>query len=299
MSGSNFKSGFIALIGRPNAGKSTLLNAIMGEKLAITANIPQTTRRRLRAIRTTERSQMVFVDTPGLHRPKDALGSELNKSALFAMKDSDLILFLIDASEPVGAGDLWVAERIAETGRPAILVISKIDLVDQGRVEKTIADVREVLDIRAAVALSAKEGFNIEGLLVEIEGLLPEGPRWYDSETDTDTRLENLVAEFIREKAMRSTREEIPYSVEVTVQELDYDEERDLTSIRATLHVERESQKGILIGSGGKMIRTIGSQARRDLEELIGTKVFLDLSVQVLKDWRRDEDQLERLGYGE
>lgn len=296
-----FRSGFVALVGRPNAGKSTLTNALMGEKVAITSSTPQTTRHRLRAVLNREHAQVVIVDTPGLHKPHDALGEEVNRSAIKAIEDVDVIAFLIDASKPVGRGDAWVAEFIGRVPKKIarILVLTKADLVGQDEVEKQIEKAKTLGEFNAVIALSSTDGFNLEGFVQEVIHYLPEGPQWFPEDMATDQSIEVLIAEFIREKVLLSTRDEVPHAVGVQVEDVDQDLKRDLTRIWATIYVERDSQKGIIIGKKGAMLSSIGTKARTDLERLLGTRVFLDLSVKVKKDWRRDAAQIRRFGYGE
>ena len=247
--GDSFKSGFVTLVGRPNAGKSTLINAIMGKKIAITSNTAQTTRHRFRAVLTREGFQLILVDTPGLHKPHDALGEELNTSALKALEDVDVVAFLVDASKPVGTGDEWVAAQLKRARSKKILV--------------------------------------------------PPGPAWFPTDMETDQPIEVVVAEFIREKILRSFHDEVPHAIGVRVEEMEYDRKKDLYRIFAIVYVERDSQKGIIIGKKGAAIKQIGTEARQDLEQLLGCRVFLDLSVKVKKNWRRDANQIRRFGYGE
>ena len=292
-------SGFVALVGRPNAGKSTLVNALVGTKVAITSDTPQTTRHRLRAVIDRDDAQIVLVDTPGLHKPVDALGEEVNRSSVLAAADVDVIAFVIDASAPVGTGDAWVAERVARGKRPVVLVLTKADLADEETVARQLDRARELVTPVAEVVLSAVTGFNLDAFVAAVLPLLPEGPRFFPRDMTTDQPLEVMLAELVREKVLRMTRDEVPHAVGVSLEELEYDEARDLSSVRATVYVERESQKGIIIGKGGEMIRAIGTEARGDMERLLGTRVHLDLRVKVKKDWRRDSAQIRRFGYGE
>ena len=294
-----FRSGFVTLIGRPNAGKSTLLNAVMGEKLAITSNTPQTTRHRFRAIYDSPEMQMIMVDTPGLHKPYDALSEELNTSALKALEDVDVIAMLVDCSKPVGKGDQWVAGQLREFKAKKILVISKADLGRQGQADQQLEQARQLADWDDVVVLSAKEGFNVDGFIQAVYNFLPNGPRWFPEGTGVDQPIEVLVAEFIREKILLNTRDEVPHSVGVEVDSTSYDEKANISHINATVYVEREGQKGIVIGAGGKMIKRIGSQARHDLERLLGNQVMLKLNVKVKPGWRSDAAQIKRFGYGE
>ena len=295
----DFKSGFVTLVGRPNAGKSTLLNAIMGKKIAITSDTVQTTRHRFRAVLTRTSFQMIIVDTPGLHKPHDALGDELNTSALKALEDVDVIAMLIDASKPVGSGDEWVAEQVRSLRSKKICVLTKTDLVGDAElcVQREAADKLAKWD--AFVALSSVSGKNLDAFVEEVAYLLPPGPKWFPADMETDQPIEVIVAEFIREKILREFNDEVPHAIGVQVEEMRYVKKSDLTRIYAIVYVERESQKGIIIGKGGSAIKQIGTLARADLEQLLGTRVFLDLSVKVKKNWRRDANQIRRFGYGE
>ena len=292
-------SGFVALVGRPNAGKSTLVNALVGQKVAIVSDKPQTTRHRLRAILDSEDSQIVLVDTPGLHKPHDALGEELNKSALMALRDVDVACMVVDLSQPVGGGDRWVAAHVAATSAKRVLVLTKADLPSAVPIEKRVADASALFAFDDVIVLSAKERFNLEGFVAVVSAMLPIGPRFFPREMTSDQPEEVVVAELIREKVLWHTRDEVPHSVGAAIDELRYDEDRDTTIVHATIYVERDSQQGIVVGSGGAMVKRIGTEARKDLETLFGTKVYLDLAVRVRKDWRSDGAQIERFGYGE
>ena len=296
----SFKSGFVTLVGRPNAGKSTLINAVVGHKVAITSNTAQTTRHRFRAIVTREDMQMIMVDTPGLHKPHDALGEELNTSAIMAMEDVDVIAFLVDASKPIGRGDDWVAAQVrAVRHARKILVITKADLVDKDVIISQLEAARALGRWDDEVVLSSKSGFNVDGFEHAVSCWLPEGPKWFPDDMDTDQPFEVLVAEFIREKILRSFRDEVPHSIGVIADQIEYERRKDMYKIYAVVYVERDSQKGIIIGKGGSAIKQIGIEARQDLEQLLGCKVFLDLQVKVKKNWRRDLNQIRRFGYGE
>ena len=294
-----FRSGFVTLVGRPNAGKSTLLNAIMGKKIAITSNTVQTTRHRFRAVLTRENFQMVIVDTPGLHKPPDALGEELNVSALKALEDVDVVAMLIDASKPIGRGDEWVAEQVRRARAKKICVLSKTDIANDGQISAQREAAEKLADWDAMVALSSMSGRNVDAFIEEVEFLLPEGPAWFPPDMETDQPMEVIVAEFIREKILRTFHDEVPHAIGVRVDELEFVKKKDLARIYATIYVERDSQKGIIIGKKGASIKQIGVDARRDLEHLLGMQVFLDLSVKVKKNWRRDANQIRRFGYGE
>jgi GTP-binding protein Era len=291
----------VALVGRPNAGKSTLTNALAGTKVAITSDTPQTTRHRLRAIIDREDAQVVLVDTPGLHKAHDALGDQLNRSALKSLEDVDVVAMLVDGTKRFGGGDRWVAEHVAKARGVdhRVLVITKADIADEAKVNEQIASARALVDWDDVVVLSALEDFNVDGFYETVVRMLPEGPRWFPPDMATDQPLEVMIAEFVREKVLRTTFDEVPHAVGVQVEELEHVSGKDLTRIWAVIYVERDSQKGIIIGKGGEAIKRVGSQAREDLERLLGTKVFLELTVKVKKDWRRDASQIRRFGYGE
>lgn len=299
VAGGGFHSGFVTLVGRPNAGKSTLVNAVVGTKVAITSSTPQTTRHRFTAIHDEPNQQIVMVDTPGIHKPIDALGEELNRSALQALADVDVIAFLIDSTKTVGKGDSWIARYLEKTDAKKLLVITKTALSTPEQVARQIARARELADFDATVTVSALEGHNVDGFIEAVGSYLPEGPRWFPEGTDTDQPLEIIIAEFVREKILRSTTDEVPHAVGVMTDELEYDDAKDLYRISATVYVEHESQKGIIIGARGAKIKQIGSEARVDLEKFLGGRVYLDLHVKVKKDWRRDASQIRRFGYGE
>ncbi|MDR3037522.1 MAG: GTPase Era [Coriobacteriales bacterium] len=295
----SFKSGFVTLIGRPNAGKSSLINAVLGRKIAITSNTPQTTRHRFRAVLNAEDYQLILVDTPGIHKPHDALGEELNRSAQKAIEAVDAICFVLDGTKPFGNGDRWILNAIASVPTPRILVVSKTDLVDTREVDAQIAAATGEYPFDAVLSLSAQEGVNLERFVETATFFLPEGPRWFPADTSTDQPLEVIVAEFIREKVLTSTFEEVPHAVGVQVEGLEYDRKKGLYSIYAYIYVERDSQKGIIIGHKGEKIKRIGTQARLDLTHFLAAKVYLDLRVKVRKHWRQDANQIRRFGYGE
>ena len=295
----DFKSGFITFVGRPNAGKSTLANALVGAKVAITSSTAQTTRRRLYAIRTTDESQMIFVDTPGLHKPHDLLGDELNKSALTALTDTDIACMLIAANQKVGTGDEWVASHFTSLKTPKILIISQADRVKMSELEAQLERGKALTEFDHVVVTSATTGFGLPELVDLLEGLLPAGPHWFAADAKTDQSFEVLVSEFIRESVLHEIFEEVPHGIGVLVEDDSYDEDRNLTIIHATIFVERAGHKGIVIGKGGAKIKQIGTMARKNLKKLLGTKVHLELFVKVKPHWRRDINQINRLGYGD
>lgn len=294
-----FRSGFVTLLGRPNAGKSSLLNAIMGKKLAIASSTAQTTRHRFRAIYTTDTSQMIIVDTPGVHKPHDALGEELNTTALKSLEGIDVCAFLLDSHESLGRGDEWVIRALNEQSCAKILVLSKVDLATPEEVEEQQEKARVLCEWDEVIALSSLTGENIDAFIRKVEQFLPEGPLWFPKDMETDQPMEVLVAEFIREKILFHAYDEVPHAIGVVVDEMNYNRRKNLERIYATIYVERDSQKGIIIGKGGEAIKTVGTEARLDLETLLGCKVFLDLNVKVKKNWRRDLNQIRRFGYGE
>ena len=291
-----FRSGLVAVVGRPNTGKSTLVNALVGTKVAIVSDKPQTTRSDIRAILTTEDHQIVFTDTPGFHKPRTPLGSRLNQLVDEATEGVDAIVQVVDAAAGVGRGDAFVYERqVRDHGARALCAVNKVDLV---------RDRREVPQLQAAAALgdwdeivpiSAKTGNGVDTLLRLLVDGLPEGPALFPIDQVTDQTLEARLAEIVREKALAVTREEVPHSIAVVIE--DIEREEHVTRVPATIVVERDSQKGILIGRGGETLKTIGSRARADMEPIVGTKVFLELRVKVLKEWQRDPKALQRLGF--
>lgn len=292
-----FRSGFVALVGRPSVGKSTLLNAAVGGKVAITSPVAQTTRRRMRAVVNRPDSQIVIVDTPGLHKPKDALGKELNKVALGELADVDVAAFLVDATKPVGRGDEWVARHVDASDAPfKLLVITKADLAGPEQVSAQLEAASALARFDDSIVVSAREGFNVDAFVSLVAAHLPEGPRWFPEDMDCDATDEELVAEFIREKVLLNLRQEVPHSVGVICDDIDWAKDGH-ASIRATVIVERESQKGIVIGRGGSMVKRIGTEARKDIERLFDARVYLDIQVRVQPQWRRDQNEIRRLGY--
>ncbi len=294
-----FRSGFVTFVGRPSSGKSTLLNALMGKKLAIASPTAQTTRHRFRAVHTTEDHQMVIVDTPGVHKPHDALGEELNTTALKSLDGIDVAAFLLDASAPFGRGDEWVISELSKNRVPKILVLSKIDLVNDELLDEQRHKAVSLGDWDEVVEVSSLTGAGIDDFIEAVVRRLPTGPLWFPADMETDQPLEVIIAEFIREKILLTAHDEVPHAVGVVVDAMEYNRRKNLQKIYATVYVERDSQKGIIIGKGGHAIKEVGTQAREDLETLLGKKVFLDLNVKVRKNWRRDLNQIRRFGYGE
>jgi GTP-binding protein Era len=290
------RSGIVAVVGRPNVGKSTLVNALVGQKVAIVSDKPQTTRRGIRGIVTTDDAQVVFVDTPGFHKPRTALGSRLNQIVGESTEGVDAIVQVVDAAAGVGRGDAYVYEhQVAPHNVPKLCAVNKIDVVrSRGEVPQLQA-ASELGSFDEIVPLSAKTRSGVQMLYDLIVGRLPEGPPLYPADEVTDLPVKERLAELIREQALTVTREEVPHSIAVVVE--DVERENDLTRVQAELIVERDSQKGIVIGRGGETLKTIGSKARREMESLLGTKVFLDLRVKILKEWQRDPKALQRLGF--
>ena len=293
-----YKSGFVTIIGRPNVGKSTLLNKIIGQKIVITSDKAQTTRERLRGIFTSEKGQIVFVDTPGVHKPLNKLGEFLLEEAKLAVPDADVILFMVDGKEPAGAGDKWIAKNILQTNIPIILVVNKVDTIKNvSERDLNVVTYRELFDNLKipVVKVSAKTGRNIDTLIKNIYAKLPEGIAMYDEDEVTDQNMREIAKEIIREKILRLTQDEIPHSVAVKIDL--FEEKKTLTKISATIFVEQDSQKLIVVGKQGQMIKKIGEYARVELENMIGRKVFLELFVKVKKNWRKRQDNLKNLGY--
>ena len=293
----NYKSGFIAVIGRPNVGKSTLVNRLVGQKIAIMSDKPQTTRNRILCVLTEPDAQMVFLDTPGIHKPKHKLGEYMVKAAEGTLKEVDAIFFVVDATEKMGPGERYILERLQATRKPAILVVNKLDLVEKEQALPIISRYAEAYDFAGVVPVSAKEGTNLERLVMEARKYLPEGPQYYPGDMVTDQPERLIVAELVREKALALTREEVPHAIAVDVDEMATRPKGDVY-IRATIYVERESQKGIVIGAKGALLKEIGALARADIEALLGSRVYLDLWVKVRKDWRDREGILRNFGFG-
>jgi GTP-binding protein Era len=291
------KSGFIGIIGRPNVGKSTLLNRLVGEKIAITARKPQTTRNRIMGIRNFENAQLIFLDTPGIHRAKDPLNRYMVDVAIGTLAGVDLVIFITEAAVRPHPDDASVIERLGNFKHPVILAINKIDAVSKEVLLPQIDAYRALYDFREIVPLSALDGTNVPLLTDLVIGLLPEGPRYFPEDQITDLPERFLAAEMIREKIIVLTREEVPYSTAVTIDSFAEDEKRNLTRIQAVIHVEKDSQKGILIGKSGSMLKEIGRQARLEMERFFAAKVFLELFVKVEKKWTQKTGKLREFGY--
>lgn len=295
----NFKSGFVALIGRPNVGKSTLINNILHQKISIISPKPQTTRNRIQGIYTTEEEQIIFIDTPGVHKPKHQLGEFMNKESLSTLSDVDLIMFIIDGTQDFGSGDEFLIEQFNKVNTPVFLVVNKIDLIkNKGRLMENVLKFINAYQFKEVFYISALSGENIDKLITSISGNLEVGPMYFPKDQVSDHPEHFIIGEIIREKVLLLTREEVPHSIAVVIEEMKSDEENpDLINIRATIYVERTSQKKIIIGNKGKMMKEIGTLARKEIVMLLGQKVFLELWVKVEEDWRNKKSQLKRMGY--
>ena len=291
------KSGFIALVGRPNVGKSTLLNAIIGKKVAITSDKPQTTRNIIQGIRTDEDSQMVFVDTPGIHKPKNKLGKILNKQAYFSVNDVDVILFLVDITESLGKGDMFVIDVLKNVRVPVILVINKIDKLPKEEILKKIDEYKDLYNFDEIIPVSARKKDNVDRLIAVLKAKLTYNIKYYDDEIYTDKPINFIVSELIREKILELTFEEVPHSVSVVTDLMEYN--RDAVNIKATIVVDRENLKRILVGKNGSMIKEIGTRARMEIEPLLKKNVYLELFVKVIPKWRDREKFLNEIGFKE
>lgn len=291
---SEYKSGFAAVVGRPNVGKSTLMNTVLGQKIAIATDKAQTTRKRIKGIYTNEEGQIVFIDTPGIHKPLDKLGAFLLDEAKFSIPDADVILFIVDGSEPAGAGDKWIVNNIlSETKTPVIIVMNKVDKIkDNLKREENLLTYKTLFETNLPVVkISAQTGRNIDTLISTIMKKLPEGAPIYPEDELTDETMRSIAQEVIREKILLNTKDEIPHSVAVVIEK--YEEKDNIDRIFAKIHVEHESQKGIMIGKKGQMLKNIGMQARLELEKMLEKKVYLELNVKVSKDWRKKSKNLE------
>jgi GTP-binding protein Era len=288
------RSGFVALAGRPNVGKSTLVNGMVGRKVAIVSDKPQTTRRAIRGVATTEDAQVVLVDLPGVQRPRDALTERMQRRVEAELGESDAALFVISGEEGVGPGDRWIAGVLGASDVPVVLAVNKVDRLDRPRTVQVLSDAAELDVAEEIFPISARTGRGVTELRDHLAALMPEGDFLFGPDERSDQQLEVLLAELVREQVLRRTFQEVPHAVEVVVDELE--DRGELTVVRALVWVEAESQKGILIGAGGRMIKSVGTAARRELERELGTRVHLDLSVRVRRGWRADEALLDRLG---
>ena len=293
----NFKSGFATLIGRPNVGKSTLMNYLIGQKIAITSNKPQTTRNRIQTVLTTEEGQIIFVDTPGIHKAKNKLGEYMVNIAERTLNEVDVVLWLVEPTTFIGAGEKHIADQLRKVTTPVILVINKVDMVKKEDVLPAIAAYKDLYDFAEIVPVSARSGENTDELLKVIMKYLPFGPQFYDEDTITDQPERQIVAELIREKALHCLNEEIPHGIAVTIESMK--KNRKVMHIDATIICERDSHKGIIIGKQGNMLKKIGSTARYEIEKMLGCQVNLKLWVKVKKDWRDSEYLMKNFGYRE
>ncbi|HLQ75069.1 MAG TPA: GTPase Era [Alloiococcus sp.] len=291
-----FKSGFVTLIGRPNVGKSTLLNNIIGQKITIISDKAQTTRNKIQGIYTTEDSQVVFIDTPGIHKPKHKLGQFMVDSAVSTINEVDVVLFVVNVSQKLGPGDRFIMEKLATTDTPVFLILNQIDQVHPNDLLPIIDQYRAEFDFAEIIPTSALQGQNIEELLKTIKSYLPEGPQFYPEDQISDHPEYFIISELIREKVLHLTKEEVPHSVAVVTDKVERDGEGKV-HVFASIIIERKSQRGIIIGKGGKMLKRIGTMARKDIEKLLGDKIYLELWVKVQKGWRNKPSYLDEYGY--
>ena len=291
-----FRSGFAAIIGRPNVGKSTMLNQVLGQKVAIMSDKPQTTRNKIHGVYTEANQQIIFLDTPGIHKPKSKLGDYMNREATSALEEVDVILLLVDVVEGIGGGDRFIIDRLAGTQTPVILILNKIDKVHPEELLPIIATYKDLFTFAEIVPISALHGNNVSTLLSVISKYLPVGPQYYPSDQVTDHPEQFICAELIREKILHLTHEEIPHSIAVAIESMKV-ENNGIVHLSAVIYVERASQKGIVIGKQGALLKQVGKLARMDIERLLGSKIFLELWVKVKKDWRNQDRVLRDLGF--
>lgn len=296
MSKKHFKSGFVAIVGRPNVGKSTLMNQVIGQKIAIMSDKPQTTRNKIHGVFTRDDKQIVFLDTPGVHKRQSKLGDFMNQTALNTLSEVEAVLFLVDAAEGLGGGDRFIIEHLKKVKTPVFLVINKIDQVVPEQLLPIIDQYRKLHEFAEIIPISAKLGNNVDTLMDQIGKYLPEGPQYYPDDQITDHPEQFVCAELIREKILNQTREEIPHSIAVTIEAMSV-EPNGVVNISAVIFVERDSQKGIVIGKKGALLKEVGRQARMDIQNLLGSKIFLELWVKVKKDWRNQDSVLKDLGF--
>lgn len=296
MTDTGFKSGFVAVIGRPNVGKSTLVNSLIGQKIAIMSDKPQTTRNKILCVLSNDDAQILFIDTPGIHKPKHKLGEYMVRTAEATLKEVDVVVFVVDGTEKKGPGEAYILERLSEVSTPVILVVNKIDTLSKQDILPVIAQYTGDREFAAVVPVSALEKTNLTVLVDEIKSRLEPGPQYYPTDMITDQPERMVIAEMIREKVLHHTREEIPHAIAVDIEEITTRSNEDLY-VRAVIYVERESQKGIVIGAGGQLLKEVGRQARLDIQNLLGSKIYLDLWVKVKKDWRNREGILRSFGY--
>lgn len=290
------KSGFVSIVGRPNVGKSTLINTIIGSKIAIVSDKPQTTRTRIQGILTTGDGQVIFIDTPGMHKPKHLLGEYMLKISTQSLNEVDLIFYMTDASRPFGAGEQYIIDQLKNAEVPVFLLVNKIDLVGEEEIKEFVKPFYSQMNFTEFIPISAANGTNLEDLIRKTMDYLPEGPFYYPEDDMTDQPVSFLVAELIREKALLLTRDEVPHSLAVEVEEFKNQTEGKIY-VRAVIHTERDSQKAIVIGRQGQMLKKIGEQSRTDIEKMLSAPVYLSLWVKVKKNWRDNETNLNQLGY--
>ncbi|MFC7783239.1 MAG: GTPase Era [Bacillota bacterium] len=298
-SNTEYKSGFISIIGRPNVGKSTFLNRVIGQKIAIMSDKPQTTRNKVQGVYTTDDAQMIFIDTPGIHKPKHKLGDFMMKIAQNTLKEVDVILFMVNVEEGLGKGDHFIIEKLKGVKTPVFLILNKIDQIHPDALLPMIQQYNDLFPFAATVPISALEGNNVDNLLQLLKDQLPEGPQFYPADQITDHPERFIVSELIREKVLHLTREEIPHSIAVVIDKMERKQEKDLIDVIATIIVERDSQKGIVIGKQGSMLKEVGKRSRVDIENLLGSKVYLELWVKVQKDWRNRSSTLRDFGFSD
>ena len=293
----NFKSGFAAIIGRPNVGKSTLMNHLIGQKIAITSKKPQTTRNKIQTVYTCEEGQIIFLDTPGIHKAKNKLGEYMVNVAEQTLKDVDVVMWLVEPTNYVGAGEKHIAQQLEKTNLPVILVINKIDTIQKEEILQVIDTYRKLYDFAEIIPVSALRGMNTEDIITSLFKYMPYGPMFYDEDTVTDQPQRQIVAEVIREKALHTLDEEIPHGIAVTIEKMRERKGQNIVDIEATIICERESHKGIIIGKQGTMLKKIGSNARYEIEKMLEEKVNLKIWVKVRKDWRDSDIQMKNFGY--
>lgn len=299
LSEQTFKSGFISIIGRPNVGKSTFINRVIGQKIAIMSDKPQTTRNKVQGVLTTNDTQYIFIDTPGIHKPKHKLGDFMMKVAQNTLKEVDIVLFMVNAEEGFGRGEEFIVDKLQSINTPVFLIINKIDRIHPDQLIQIIESYKDRLQFAEVIPISALQGNNVETLLEQVRKYLPEGPLYYPADQITDHPERFIIAELIREKALHLTREEIPHSIAVLIEKIERNQDNDQIHVMASIVVERDSQKGIIIGKQGKMLKEIGKRARVDIENLLGSKVYLELWAKVQKDWRNKASQLRDFGFRE
>ncbi|WP_058486370.1 GTPase Era [Defluviitalea phaphyphila] len=292
-----FRSGFVTLIGRPNVGKSTLMNTLVGEKIAIMSDKPQTTRNRIQSILTKDDFQIVFIDTPGIHKPKHKLGEYMVKVASNTLNEVDIVLMLVEPSKVIGQGDRFIISQLENIKTPVVLVINKIDTVEKETLLEIIDSYKDLYNFAHIVPISAYTGENCDRLLKVVSEMLPQGPKYFPEDMITDQPEKQLVAELIREKALHLLQKEIPHGIAVEIESMNSRENKDIVDIQAVIYCERDSHKAIIIGKQGSMLKQIGSRARKDIERLLGSKVFLELWVKVKKNWRNDLIKLKNFGF--